>query len=97
LYIRKRRGLKPPGRGVFVNATHCSPLVFRGGAYSPDFGLGEMGDVLWSSNLDGLLGRGFELVTEDLTAGVHAITMTVPDGLGGTTTAHVSIRVTSQA
>jgi hypothetical protein len=74
-----------------------SPLVFRGGAYSPDFGLGEMGDVLWSSNLDGLLGRGFELVTEDLTAGVHAITLTVPDGLGGTTTAHVSIRVTSQA
>jgi hypothetical protein len=54
-----------------------------------------MGDVVWSSNLDGFLGRGFELVAEQLSAGFHTITVTVPDGVAGTTTAHVSIRVTS--
>jgi hypothetical protein len=78
-----------------TEVTEGSQVVLRGGAYSPDFGLGEMEDAVWSSNLDGFLGRGFELVAEQLSAGFHTITVTVPDGVGGTTTAHVSIRVTS--
>jgi hypothetical protein len=56
----------------------------------------DLEDAVWSSNLAGLLGPGFELVAEDLSADVHTITLTVPDGLEGTATAHVSIRITSQ-
>jgi hypothetical protein len=78
-----------------TEVTEGSQVVLRGGAYSPDFGLGEMEDAVWSSNLDGFLGRGFELVAEQLSAGFHTITVTVPDGVEGTTTAQVSIRVTS--
>jgi hypothetical protein len=90
---RKASILSPEPRTEKPEGT---PVVLRGGAYSPDFGLGEMEDAVWSSNLAGLLGRGFELVAEDLSTGVHTITLTVPDGLDGTATAHVSIRITSQ-
>ena len=68
-------------------------VVLRGGAFSPDFGLGDMEDVVWNSNLDGLLGRGFELVADNLSSGFHTITLTVPDGVGGVATASVSLRV----
>ena len=37
--------------------------------------------------------RGFELAAKDLSAGVHT---TVPDGLEGTATAQVLIRIKSQ-
>jgi hypothetical protein len=52
-----------------------------------------MEDVVWSSNIDGLLGRGFELIATDLSHGTHTLSLTAPDGLEGTTTAEVSIKV----
>jgi hypothetical protein len=69
-------------------------VLLRGGAYSPDYGLGDMEDVVWSSNIDGLLGRGFEVTATDLSRGTHTLSLTAPDGVDGTTTAEVSIRVT---
>jgi hypothetical protein len=56
-----------------------------------------MEDVVWTSNLDGVLGRGFEVVADDLSAGVHTITLSVPDGQGGMATASTLLRVTSLA
>jgi hypothetical protein len=72
------------------------PVLLRGGAYSPDFGLGDMDDTVWSSSLDGILGRGLELVAEHLSAGRHDITLAVFDGMGGTARAGVSVRVTGR-
>jgi hypothetical protein len=37
----------------------------------------------WSSNLDGELGVGYDL-TAPLSAGRHQLTVTAPDGIGGT-------------
>jgi hypothetical protein len=71
--------------------------VLRGGAFSSDFGLGAMEDVVWTSNLDGVLGRGFEVVADDLSSGVHTITLSVPDGQGGMATASTLLRVTPLA
>ena len=68
-------------------------VVLRGGAFSPDFGLGVMEDVLWVSNLDGRLGEGITLTTNNLSVGFHTITLNVPDGVGGVATASVSIRI----
>jgi hypothetical protein len=70
-----------------------SPVVLRGGAFSADFGLGEMSDVTWTSNLDGPIGRGFDLVAPGLSNGSHLITFTAPDGIGGVATESISIRI----
>ena len=40
-------------------------------------------EIRWSSNLDGELGFGYALAP-DLSAGTHELTVTAPDGLGGT-------------
>jgi hypothetical protein len=82
--------LSPEPRSQIVEGV---PVVLRGGVYSPDFGLGEMQDVVWNSNLDGKLGCGFELVADRLSAGLHHLTMAAPDGTGAAVTASVSIRV----
>jgi hypothetical protein len=51
--------------------------------------------VAWSSNLDGLVGHGFVLVADRLTTeGLHAITVTAPDGLGALAMASTSVTVT---
>ena len=52
-------------------------------------------DATWASNLNGPLGRGFELVAQALSNGSHLITLTAPDGLGGVATASVSVRIAS--
>jgi hypothetical protein len=70
-------------------------VVLRGGAFSPDFGLGAPQDVTWNSNVDGLLGYGFALVADRLTTeGLHVITLTAPDGLGGLATASTPVTMT---
>ena len=42
-------------------------------------------DVRWTSDLDGEIGQGFA-VFPDLTPGRHTVTVSTPDGLGGTLT-----------
>ena len=59
-------------------------LRLRGGAFSPDFGLSDADDTTWTSNLDGHLGQGLNLITEGvLAAGMHEITVSAPSGDGG--------------
>jgi hypothetical protein len=84
-----------PRKATILSAeTSTGQVVLRGGAFSPDFGLGAPQDVAWSSNLDGLLGHGFALVADRLTTqGLHVITLTAPDGLGGVATASTSVTV----
>jgi hypothetical protein len=73
--------------------TASTRQVLRGAAFSSDYGLGAPEDVVWSSNLDGVLGRGFELVADGLSEGMHTITLTAPDGQGGVATASTALRV----
>jgi hypothetical protein len=53
-------------------------------------------DVLWSSDIDGDLGVGYELVLQTLSVGQHKITLSVPDGLGGNAASSVAITVKSK-
>jgi len=57
-------------------------------------GLGAIApaDIRWSSSLDGKLGFGHAL-TADLREGQHEVTVTAPDGLGGTVAEHGTIIV----
>ena len=90
---KPRRGyLLSPRPGHTVR--EGEPVVLRGGGFSPDAGTTEFEDVTWSSNRDGRLGVGFEVVTQALSAGRHRITMSFPDGVGGEGAQRVSIDVT---
>jgi hypothetical protein len=88
---RKAFILSPEPR---MEVSEGDQVLLRGGAFSPDFGLGDAEDAVWSSKLDGALGRGFELVAQDLSPGFHTIELTMPDGVDGVATAQVSLRVT---
>jgi hypothetical protein len=77
-----------------ADAATAGRVVLRGGAFSPDFGLGSPDDVTWTSNVDGLLGHGLVLVADRLvTEGLHAITLTAPDGTGRLATATTPVTV----
>ncbi len=79
-----------------ADVTAAGRVVLRGGAFSPDFGLGSPDDVTWTSNVDGLLGRGLVLVADRLvTPGLHAITLTAPDGEGGLATTTTAVKITA--
>ncbi|HEX9131871.1 MAG TPA: hypothetical protein VF844_06240 [Ktedonobacteraceae bacterium] len=73
-----------------------SAVILRGGGFSPDFETTLHADVLWSSDIDGELGVGYELVLHTLSAGQHKITLSVPDGLGGKASSSVAITVNSK-
>ena len=88
---RKAFILSPEPR---MEVSEGDQVLLRGGAFSPDFGLGDAEDAVWTSKLDGALGRGFELVAQDLSPGFHTIELTMPDGVDGVATAQVSLRVT---
>ena len=80
-----------------TDVTGAGRIVLRGGAFSPDFGLGSPDDVTWSSNVDGLLGHGLVLVGDRLvTEGLHAITLTAPDGMGGLATTTTPVTITAR-
>jgi hypothetical protein len=65
--------------------------------FSPDFGTTDFADMVWSSNRDGLLDVGYDTVVDNLSVGRHRLELTVPDGLGGESTARVSVEVRATA
>jgi hypothetical protein len=66
-------------------------------AVDPNTGRRLDGELAWRSSLDGELGRGARLGTAALSPGRHTVTLTGPDGLGGTTTATVELTVVATA
>lgn len=67
-------------------------VEFLGGGFSPDFETVEGEDVTWTSNRDGNIGTGYQLITRRLSPGRHQITASLPDGMRGE--ARVSVGVT---
>ncbi|MBR0657049.1 hypothetical protein [Plastoroseomonas arctica] len=74
------------GRGLFVQleTDPCERATVRLRALVDARGLGAVPpqDVRWESDRDGELGQGFEQVAR-LSEGTHAISASMPDGLGG--------------
>ena len=67
-------------------------VELAGCAYSPD-GCAEEEQCRWNSSLDGDLGCGEYLIANNLTPGEHVISLTAPDGMGGTTRAEYTVQV----
>jgi hypothetical protein len=68
-------------------------VVFGGLGFSPDFGTATFDETVWTSNIAGFIGSGFEVVTHTLARGVHMVRLGVADGLGGETSTHVQINI----
>jgi hypothetical protein len=69
------------------------PVHLLGGGFSPDFGTSAFLESVWSSDLDGELGVGHQVLVERLSVGRHQIALTVPDGLNGSTSTSVGLDV----
>jgi hypothetical protein len=68
-------------------------VVLQGGGFSPDFQTAPFDEVVWTSNVGGFLGYGYEVITHTLTPGLHKITLGVADGLGGEVAASLLIKI----
>jgi hypothetical protein len=68
-------------------------IHFVGTAYDPEDGQIPDSGLVWKSDIDGDLGVGADLMKRDLTPGEHAITLTVTDSNGISTTATAYIYV----
>ncbi|HET8944066.1 MAG TPA: hypothetical protein VFO59_04730, partial [Dehalococcoidia bacterium] len=68
-------------------------VVFNGGATDLEDGPIPDGSLSWSSNVDGLLGTGSSLPVNNLTAGLHTITLRATDSNAAFTEESVQIVV----
>lgn len=73
--------------------TYVGPFLdLLGTAHSPQGFAAEV-DLVWTSSLQGRLGRGSHLVVEDPLPGEHRIVLEAPDGAGGVTRAEAIVSV----
>jgi hypothetical protein len=79
----------PPGAEIVQGGS----LRLRGFAFSPDAGSADPRTFVWTSDKDGALGIGSDVVLDRLTPGDHVISLQVPDGLGGASIAEHRVRV----
>jgi hypothetical protein len=75
----------PRGLHLRLHPQDCAPHSVQLSALIDTRGLGGVAaqDVVWASDRDGDLGRGYQLSVR-LSEGQHVITATIPDGLGRT-------------
>lgn len=62
-----------------------------GAAYDPEDGNLSGASLVWSSDLDGVLGTGVTLQLSGLSEGLHTITLTATDSQGSASTASIQI------
>ena len=81
------------GDGPHTGIDHGQLLRLSGLAFSPEAGSADPRDLQWSSDKDGPLGVGSELISRSLSPGLHIISLRAPDGLGGTSVTEHEVRV----
>jgi hypothetical protein len=90
--VKPRRAfILSPEAGIVVSEGDA--ITFLGGGFSPDFGVAEMEDTLWTSNIDGILGTGWEVITPTMSPGLHLITLTISDGIEARASAAITVEV----
>jgi hypothetical protein len=88
---RQAQILSPAQSGVTFK--QGEDVVLLGGGFSPDFGTTEFDEVVWTSDRDGWIGTGYQVITHSLSAGRHRIGISFTDGLGGEASASVFITI----
>jgi hypothetical protein len=82
--------LSPEPGATFVEG---DLVLLRGIGFSPDFGTADFQDIVWTSNRDGFIGTGYEVLAQSLSAGRHKLIINFPDRLGGEAYASAFITV----
>lgn len=70
---------------------------FSGSALDPEDGILPGDSLVWSSDKDGVLGSGLELVTRPLSLGTHNITLKATDSTGKTAATGIILTVTPES
>jgi hypothetical protein len=70
-------------------------VTFTGSATDPEDGALTGSALVWTSDLDGAIGTGTTFNRDDLSGGVHEITLTATDADGESGSASISVRVGS--
>lgn len=86
--------IRRPQNDKFFSAAET--VRFEVDARDPEAEL-DKDDIVWRSNKDGTIGRGFELDTDRLSEGKHEITCTVTDKHGASAKDSVTILITNEA
>ena len=68
-------------------------LKLKGLGTDAEDGAMDSDDLSWTSDVDGFLGTGTELWTQDLSLGWHTITLTVTDSDGQQGSANIQVRI----
>ena len=68
-------------------------ITFQGSATDPEDGMLTGSSLVWASHLDGEIGTGTSFTRNDLSVGIHTITLTATDDRGASGTAAVTIEV----
>jgi len=69
-------------------------LFFAGGAVDPEDGAITGAGLVWTSDIDGPIGTGAYFTKNNLTAGLHTITLSVEDSQGEEASDSVTIEIT---
>ncbi|RMD82315.1 MAG: hypothetical protein D6820_03875 [Lentisphaerae bacterium] len=90
---------KPPVAKIIAPADQASfelgtVITFKGSGEDAEDGTLTGNSLVWTSSIDGEIGRGNELDVSNLSVGTHTITLTVTDSSGLTATATVTLTVT---
>lgn len=72
-------------------------LGLEGEAYDPEDGVTSPDLLSWSSDIDGILGTGENLSTQQLSEGTHTITLTATDSDENTGIAEITVQVINTA
>jgi hypothetical protein len=88
---RKAYILSPANSGMTFK--QGEGVVLLGGGFSPDFETTNFEDVVWTSDRDGVIGTGYEVIVHTLSVGRHKISIDFPDGLGGEASATVFVTI----
>ncbi len=81
--------IKDPANGYVTTAGE--PILFNG--ISTDKEDGEASEYIWSSNIDGEIGKGSAISINILSPGTHTITMTGRDSRGATGTETIIVTI----
>jgi hypothetical protein len=87
--------LRPPAEGTSVPVG--TPILFAGGAHSPDFGLAPEREVHWQSDIEGPVTSGVLAWITFKNAGEHLVTLNAPDGMGGRCEARIRVMVGNES
>jgi hypothetical protein len=79
------------GASFFLN----EPIIFKGAGIDFEDGSLTSDSLSWSSNIDGIIGPGEEIILNNLSPGEHIMTLTVEDSDANLGTVSITIRILS--